>query len=237
MNKFFENYKDATSYAKNIALMEKVAIKIIRIDNGFEVLQALKSIPTTKSSNVYNTSESEIDEVDQFTGNSSDENVIIKKITILLTHHEEFNETIDSTRIIYYNEIISKLKNTLSLLNEYQDLIDLGNPRSKQEAEQFAKNFNTIAIGLDPSKISQKIRTKQREMLELSKTKVSIDDDYQYYLQKVSILNEKGPDCRLCNHSTRMHIVGQRGSELWRCNMNNHGTRNLTAEQRNFLAS
>jgi hypothetical protein len=135
-------------------------------------------------------------------------------------------------------ELAVRLGELLVALSEFLEMLaDDPQPRSREDAEYYANRYEEISIVLRPFKVSERAGREGRAMLERAEKLPSKVDSLRRakWLSAIAGLTTDAPFCRLCRPATRMHIVGEQGKELWRCNEKDHGTRWLSREQRKLL--
>lgn len=229
----FGNFKEANLYAKAINASVGKSPLLRPTSLGFEV-QGEGVTPSEVSTTIdVNAVLDELREIRKSLNTSTSENELKSLIEIFL---KKFGTSIELQEKTENSELLENLEDVHLALEEFSELIEESvNPRSKEEAEYFANRFLQISEQLTPYPVSKRAQKEYRELIQKSAKLPVVDTSNQQWLQKISILNASGPICRYCTNLARMHIVGNRGSEIWRCYANNHGTRFLTREQRKFL--
>lgn len=233
----FNNFKEANDYAKSIVLSVRKSPLVKRSGENFEVYgEGVKPDDTTPNQIDLNAAKGLFNEMRSLLENSSQETTVKAGIANFLTQYGNSPEVANSLAMVEDASLYEKLDDIHLALEEFIELLDEATPRSSDEAEYYSKRCYAISEQLKPYKVAARAQKEAREFSEKAKKlPIAIAGQHQW-LHKISILNASGPICRHCTHLARMHIVGERGSELWKCSANNHGTRFLTGEQRKFLA-
>jgi len=235
--RIFDNFKEANAYAKSIILSVRKSPLVKRSGANFEVYgEGVTPDDTTSTQIDLNEAKGQLNEIRSLLENSTQEKAVKAGIEDFLTQYGNSREVANSLAIVEDASLYEKLEDIHLALEEFIELLDEAAPRSCGEAEYYSKRFFAIANQLKPYKVAGRAQKESREFSEKAKKLPVVIVGQQQWLHKISILNASGPICRHCTHLARMHIVGERGSELWKCSANNHGTRFLTGEQRKFLA-
>lgn len=214
----FGTFHDANAFAKSVRGWGRVVL--VRDGNGFTV--------------TYDDPTAELEAIRASLEQSTNEIALRDEINFFLTRSKSLSEG-SSALNSQDGTLLASLPELLDALEDFIYLLEEANPRSREEALYFAERFSVIADRLGPYKVSGRAQRERRKQLEDAEPLPSSDSDDSRWLRNIASLNANAPTCRLCNHQVRMHIVGRRGAELWRCNENNHGTRFLTRDQRRVL--
>ncbi len=234
--RFFRDFKEANAYGKSIYASTRKSPLLRPAPKGFEVVgegvtpnEIENSTDASKASEALNAIQKALIE-------SSDELSLKNLIEQFLA---DFGTSIELQNQLSTSEeaaLFEKLEDIHLALDEFIDLLNESlHPRSQDEANYYANRFRSVSDQLQPYLVALRSLKESRALSEKA-CKLPIENPTEdKWKHKKSILNASGPICRHCQHLARMHIVGERGSELWRCYENNHGTRFLTREQRKFL--
>lgn len=234
--RIFDNFKEANAYAKSIVLSVRKSPLVKRSGDKFEVYGEGVT-PDEKPTPIdLNDAKTRLDEIRSSLENSTQESTVKAGIADFLTQYGNSPEVANSLSMLEDAALYEKLEEIHLALDEFIELLAEAAPRSSDEAEYNSKRCVAISNQLKPYKVAARAQKEAREFSEKAKKLPVVIADQQQWLHKISILNSKGPMCRHCTHMARMHIVGDIGSELWRCTENNHGTRFLNNEERKFLS-
>lgn len=162
--RIFDDYKEASVYAKSIAISVSKSILIKRKEQRFEVIG--EGVTPFKSSNPVNTSAAKdaLEKIRTQLEEQSTPEIEIKNAT------GEFLKAFSSLTAgdLGLNSdlgLFEKLEDIHLALEEYEDLIiDSAHPRSQNEAIYFANRFTGISALLSPYPISKQMATKSRDL-------------------------------------------------------------------------
>ena len=234
--RIFDNFKEANEYAKSLVSSNSKS-PLLKAANGKFEVSGEGVTPEEKVDDInLLVAKDKFTEIHFLLSTSTQEIQIkdeIEKFIQIYGKSTEFSNTLSD---VDDADLFSNLEDIFLALEEFVELLLEPSPKSSDDAEYRAKRYLAISNQLKPHKVSARAQKEYRELIELSKKLPVINISHQQWLHKISILNQSGPTCRLCTHDVRMHIVGNRGSELWKCSANNHGTRFLKSEERKFLA-
>jgi hypothetical protein len=235
--RIFDNFKEANAYAKSIILSVRKSPLVKRSGENFEVYgEGVTPDDTPPTQIDLNEAKGRLNEIRSLLENSTQETAVKAGIEDFLTQYGNSREVANSLAMVEDASLYEKLEDIHLALEEFIELLDEAAPRSSDEAEYYSKRCFAISNQLMPYKVAARAQKEAREFSEKAKKLPVVIAGQQQWHHKISILNTSGPICRHCTHLARMHIVGERGSELWKCSANNHGTRFLTGEHRKFLA-
>jgi hypothetical protein len=234
--RFFNDFKEANAYAKTVNASIRKSPLLRRSAGGWEVHG--EGVTPNETSNLIDVSKASeaLIEIKTALKISTQEFALIELIKNFLAKF--------GTSVVLQNqlgtsedaELFEKLEDTYLALESFIDLLEeSAHPRSQDEAIYYANRFRSVSDQLQPYPVAGRALKESRELFQKAIKLPVVDVPHQQWLHKTSVLNASGPICRHCQHLARMHIVGERGAELWRCYENNHGTRFLTREQRKFL--
>ena len=234
--RFFKNFTEANAYGKAINQSIQRSPLLRRTDKGFEVIgEGVTSSETSHSTDASKAIEA-LNEVQKALNELTDElalKTLIEKFLADFGTSIEFQNQFGTSAEA---ALFVKLEDIHLALEEFVDLSDEStHPRSQDEANYYANRFRSVSDQLQPYRVALRALRESRVLSDKASELPIENPAEDKWKHKKSILNASGPICRYCEHLARMHIVGERGSELWRCNENNHGTRRLTREQRKFL--
>jgi len=234
--RIFDSYREALAYTKSLALLNGKSPVLKPAGNKFEVFgEGVTNNDKTHSIDL-NDAKEFFNKTRLILENSTNELELQKIISSFL---EKYGSSTESSIFLSSKEdlvLYETLEDINLALIEFIELLDEATPKSSDQAEYYSKRFFAISIQLQPYKIAARPQKEGREFLEKGKKLPVVIEGQQQWIHKISILNSNGPMCRHCTDMARMHIVGDIGSELWRCTANNHGTRFLNKEERKFLS-
>lgn len=234
--RIFDSFKEANAYAKAAVLRTQKSPLVKRSNDKFEVYGE-GVIPEVKVVDPdLNDAKERFVEIQSLLENSTQEIQIKNEIKKFLDVFGKSQGFSNSLVVVEDAALYSNLDDIFFALEEFVELLQEPLPKSSDDADYRSKRFIAISNQLKPHKVFARAQKEAREFTELSKKLPVTNISHQQWLHKISILNQSGPNCRLCTNEARMHIVGERGSELWKCAANNHGTRFLKGEERKFLA-
>jgi len=239
-----ESYREAAAYAKVKAIEMKRVITCRPIQNGWKVDDEglnRPPLPTSKDAGAYKLKLSEIQIILTTSLNYIEISTAIKNFQ---TDFGDADQIIQPTIGAEHQSLVKNLPNLSFSLLEFSDFLDSQadvklRPQYREDAQEYAAFLADLVNVLNHYPVSSRVDTEKRRMLELAKVlpPKGPAQANQLWLQKVARLNGAfiAPDCSYCPPGTKMHIVGNPGSERWRCNENNHGTRFLSRSHKEIL--
>jgi hypothetical protein len=234
--RIFDSYREALAYTKSLALLHGKSPVLKPAGNKFEVFGEGVTNNEKPHPIDLNDAKESFNKTKSMLENSTNEFELNKFISSFLKKYGNSNEVAIFLSTKEDLVLYETLEDIHLALIEFIELLDEASPKSSDQAEYYSKRFFAISKQLQPYKIAARPQKEGRETLEKGKKLPVVIEGQQQWFHKISILNSNGPMCRHCTDMARMHIVGDKGSELWRCTANNHGTRFLNKEERKFLS-